>query len=397
MLAGQAQISAVLTHHWLVRRRGGEKVLEAIAELLGPTPVHTLLHDAAAYAWPPADLATQWERAELDASAQRNLKISTVHTSWLQRLPLARSHYAKFLPLMPAAARAVQLPNVDLVLCSDAALAKAMRPHPRSRVICYCHSPMRYAWEPAISREYAATLPAILRPLWPLVCERVRRADLAASRSVHQFIANSATVADRIRRCYGRESVVIHPPVDLPKSQALTPRQDYFLCVGFHVAYKRLGHAVAACERLELPLVVIGDGPDVTRLRGTTSSRIQFLGFQPDAVVHEHYRAARALLFPGEEDFGIVPVEAIAHGCPVIALNRGGARETVIPDLSGVLYDDPTIDGLVKAIEMLEHIDFDPKQMHEITQVFGRERFQRKLRELIEQALSDFTLPQANR
>lgn len=388
MLARQMQFSAVLTHHWLVRRRGGEKVLEALAELLGPTPLYTLVHDQKGYPWPPHELAKSWT-GDADAGPQSSGERPRVSTSWLQRLPGAVSNYAKLLPLMPAAARAVRLPDVDLVLCSDAALAKGFRPDPRSRVICYCHSPMRYAWEPAISREYAATLPALLQPLWPLVCARVRQADRMAARNVHQFIANSATVAERIMRCYGRESVVIHPPVDLPDSPTLTDRRDYFLCVGYHVAYKRLEHAVVACERLGQQLVVIGDGPDVTRLRGRASSRIRFLGFQPDSVVHEHYRAARALLFPGEEDFGIVPVEAIARGCPVVALGRGGARETVVPSLSGVLYEDATIDGLVAAIGRLTGFSFDPCRMHEFAQKFSRRRFHEQIAWQIEQVLAE--------
>lgn len=384
MSESQRPISAVLTHHWLVRRRGGEKVLEALADVVGPAPLYTLIHDPAVLPWPPADLESQWKAGRRAGSSE----MPRVQTSWLQRVPGALKHYGKFLPLMPAAARSVRLPDADLVICSDAALAKAFRPSPRSRVICYCHSPMRYAWEPELSREYAATLPAILRPLWPLVCAQVRQADLKASRNVHQFIANSATVAERIQRCYGCESVVVHPPVDLPESPTISERRDHFLCVGHHVAYKRLGHAVTACERLGLPLVVIGDGPDVVRLRGTTSERVRFLGYQPDSVVREHYQTARALLFPGEEDFGIVPVEAIAHGCPVLALGRGGARETVVPEATGLLYDDPTVDGLVNAIGKLDELVFDPNRMHDFAQRFRRERFRQQIRELIERVLA---------
>ncbi|MBI5864820.1 MAG: glycosyltransferase, partial [Planctomycetes bacterium] len=220
-------VSAVLTHHWLVRRRGGEKVLEALAELVRPdAPLFTLVHDSNGYANPLGSGGS--------GAARR------IVTSFLQRVPGARRHYPMLLPLMPSAARSMRLPPAELVLCSDAAIAKAMRPHEGSRVVCYCHSPMRYVWEPEISRQYAATLPAVLRPLWPLVCGRVREADRDAARRVDQFVANSAAVAERIRRCYDRPSVVVHPPVELPASPGPVEREDFYLCVGYHVAYKRL-------------------------------------------------------------------------------------------------------------------------------------------------------------
>jgi glycosyltransferase involved in cell wall biosynthesis len=289
---------------------------------------------------------------------------------------------------MPRAARAVKLPEVDLVLCSDAAIAKAMRPHPRSRVVCYCHSPMRYVWEPEISGEYRATLPAILRPLWPAVCAYVCRADFRAAQRIDQFIANSAAVAERIRRRYGRESIVIHPPVELPAAPGSEKREDFYLCVGHHVAYKRLWVAVEAVMRLGARLVVIGEGPDVDRLRRNDPLRnVTLLGYQPDVVVHDHYRRAKALLFPGEEDFGIVPVEAMAHGCPVIAFARGGACETVIDGVTGVLYERGLTADLVQAMMRAESVTFDPRTMFDRMQRFSRERFLREMRAAIEVTL----------
>ncbi len=351
--------SAVLTHHWLVRRRGGEKVLEALCELLPDSPIYTLVHDpkGAGAGWPD------------------------VHTSFLQRIPGGRRHYAKLLPLMPVAARRIRLPPVDLVVCSDAAIAKAMRPDPRSKVVCYCHSPMRYVWD--LAETYRASVPWLLRPFWKRTAARLRAADRHAAERVDLFVANSRHVADRIRRHYGRDSVVVHPPVDLPPAPATGTREDFYLCVGHHVPYKRLDLAVAACRRLKRKLIVIGNGPDVARLRGTQDQSVSFLGYQPDDVVRDHYRRAKALLFPGEEDFGIVPVEAVAHGCPVIAYGVGGASETVADGRTGVLFEEQTVESLAAAIERTEGISFDPVAMHVHTQRFSRARFLREMRELL--------------
>lgn len=371
--------SAVLTHHWLVRRRGGEKVLEPLAELLPGADIYTLIHDPAGY--PLAELVP-------DVAPVSNRCYPRIVTSLLQRIPGAIRHYPKLLPLMPRAARSLRLPDVDLVLCSDAAIAKAMRPDPRSHVVCYCHSPMRYVWEPEISAQYRATLPAVLRPLWPALCAYIRRADRRAAQRVNQFVANSTVVAERIRRCYGRDSIVVHPPVELPAAPGSEKREDFYLCVGYHVAYKRLWVAFEAAMRLGARLVVIGDGPDVDSLRRTgVSKNLTLLGYQPDDVVLDHYRRAKALLFPGEEDFGIVPVEAMASGCPVIAFARGGACETVIDGQTGVLYDRGLTADLVQAMMRAEQMAFDPRTMFDRMQRFSRERFLQQMRAVIATAL----------
>jgi glycosyltransferase involved in cell wall biosynthesis len=319
-----------------------------------------------------------------------------VHTSFLQHIPGAKRHYPKLLPLMPLAARRIKLPPVDLVVCSDAAIAKAMTPHPRSKVVCYCHSPMRYAWEKAIRKEYCATLPLALRGLAGLPMALVRRADYHAAQRVDQFVANSRHVADRIRRHYGRDSIVVYPPVDLPDAPATGPREDFYLCVGQHVPYKRLDLAVKACRKLGRKLVVIGEGPDVHRYSAREASPkrkrgsqplLTFLGFQPDGVVQDHYRRAKALLFPGEEDFGLVPVEAMAHGCPVIAYGVGGAAESVLDGQTGILFEQQTADCLATAIQRFETTTFDPIAMHAHTQRFSKPRFLHEIRSVLLSAL----------
>ncbi len=363
----------VLTHHWLVRRRGGEKVLEALAALFPDAPIFTLVHDPAQF---PAEINRR------------------VRASLLRWAPGARRFYPQLLPLMPAAYRAMRLPPCDVVLCSDAALAKAIRPPAGARLICYCHSPMRYAWEPAISADYRRSMPWVLRPLWPLVAAGARRADRAAAQRVHSFIANSATVAQRIGRAYDRAARVVYPPVDLPAAASTAPRESFYLCVGHHVAYKRLPIAVEACRRLGRRLVVIGDGPDVRRLHAArrrdpqAELHVTLLGWQPDAIVHDHYRRASALLFPGEEDFGIVPVEAQGHGCPVVALGAGGATETVSDGVTGVLYSDPSAAGLAAAIERHERTRYDPAVLNAHARRFSAERFAAEMRQVVNEALA---------
>lgn len=357
--------SAVLTHHWLVRRRGGENVLAALCRLVPGSPIYTFIHDAAGAGdgWPE------------------------VRTSFLQRLPGAKRHYPKLLPLMPAAARKMRLPAVDLVLCSDAALAKAMRPHADSLVVCYCHSPMRYVWD--LAETYAAALPVVVRPLWRALVPRLRRVDRAAAERVDLFIANSRHVADRIQRHYGRESTVVHPPVELPERPASGTREDFYLCLGYHVTYKRLDLAVEACTTMGKRLIVIGDGPDVDRIRRCTPPGVSLLGWQPQAIVHDHLSRAAALIFPGEEDFGIVPVEAVAHGCPVIAYGVGGAAETVVPGETGVLFERQTVECLCGAMRRFEQLSFDPVRMHADVQRFDRERFMRRMHEILSRALNE--------
>ena len=369
--AAPLNCSAVLTHHWLVRLRGGEKVLQALCELLPGAPIYTLIHD-------PQEICQGWP---------------PVRASILNRLPGVRRYYPKLLALLALAARSMRLPEVDLVVCSDAAVAKAMRPHPRSKVVCYCHSPMRYAWDEQLRRQYCRTLPLTQVVPFLLSTALARRIDAAGARRVDQFVANSRHVAARIRRDYGRDSVVVYPPVDLPAEPSREAREDFYLCVGHHVPYKRLDLAVEACTRLGRRLVVIGEGPEVKRLRGQSRPRgqgdITWLGWQTPEVIADCYRRTRGLLFPGEEDFGIVPVEAMAHGCPVVAYGVGGATETVSDGVTGVLFGEQHADALIEAMRRVESTAFDPVAMHAAMQRFSRRRFLEEMRGLLRRVRSD--------
>lgn len=363
------EVSAVLTHHWLVRRRGGEKVLEALAALVPDAPIYTLVHDAAGLAGSP-------------------LLRREIHSSFLQYIPGASRHYPRLLPLLPSAATQVHLPDVDLVLCSDAAMVKAMQPRKRSTVVCYCHSPMRYAYEHELYEEYRRTIPLLARPIFRAAVARARAIDRRAAERVDVFVANSHHVAERIRRSYGREAEVVHPPIEVPPTPSSGRRDDYYLSLGFHTAYKRLDLSVEACRRLGRKLVVIGTGPDVDRLRSAHPPNVEWLGWQPDHVVDDHLSRARALLFPGEEDFGMVPVEAFSRGCPVVAYGTGGATETVRPGVCGIWFEEQSVEDLVEAMRALEATTFDPCAMHREAQRFGAERFREQMRSVVDEALS---------
>ena len=359
--------TAALSHHWLVRRRGGEKVLEALARLLPPGELYTLVR------------GSDYPLAASDGA----LRAWRVQTSWLQRLPGAPTRYPQFAPLMPNAFRGLKLPPVELVVCSDAALAKAMRVAPTTKLVCYCHSPVRYAWQESLARSYRETLPAWQRPAWDWTMHRMRKVDYRAAQRVDQFVANSRHVAARIERCYGRESVVVHPPVELPPAPTPTAREEFYLCVGHHVPYKRLDLAVEACRGLQRKLVVIGEGPDVERLDLRREAHVDYRGWCPDEEMCDYMTRARALLFPGEEDFGIVPVEAMARGCPVVAYGVGGACETVLDGETGVLFPEQTGEALVTAMQRLETLSFDPAAMHAKMQRFSYDRFYDEMRRVL--------------
>lgn len=337
--AGRSTLSGLrvaLVHDWLTGMRGGEKCLEVLCRAFPEAGLHTLIHRRGALS--PA------------------IEAMAIRTSPLQRVPGVFRHYRKLLPVMPLAARSWRLRDIDLVISLSHCVAKAIRPPAGVPHVCYCFTPMRYAWEGREAYLDAWSDRPIRRALAGRLLDGLRAWDLATAARVSHFVAISETVRARIARCYGRESRVIPPPVD---ADFYTPcrveRDGPYLCVSALVPYKRVDQAVASCSRSGRPLVVIGEGPERARLERLAGPNVQFLGWQPDEVIRDHYRRCRALLFPGEEDFGIVPIEALACGAPVIALGLGGAAET-IDDLVGRTYREPTSDGLLAAIDAWESL-----------------------------------------
>jgi glycosyltransferase involved in cell wall biosynthesis len=327
-MEGKGEPRVVLVHDWLNGMRGGEKCLEVACRRWPRALLYTLLHQ-------PGAVAEVIERRR-------------IRTSWLQRLPGVHGYYRYTLPLMPLAASGWRVPPCDLVLSFSHCVAKAAQPPRGVPHVCYCFTPMRYAWH--LRDAYFGKARSPLTRLRDQVLHSLREWDRRTAARVSHFIAISRAVQTRIADCYGRPSTVIYPPVDTDfYSPAAVPREEYYLAVSAFAPYKRLDLAVAACTRLGRRLVVIGTGQDEARLRALAGPTVTFLGWQPASVLRDHFRRCRALLFPGEEDFGIVPVEANACGTPVIAFGRGGVMETIVPPASG---REPT--GLWFADQSLE-------------------------------------------
>jgi glycosyltransferase involved in cell wall biosynthesis len=346
-----------LTHDWLITLGGADRVLLALHDVFPQAPVYTALYDP---------------RGLPDAFAA-----VTVRASWLQRIPGALARHRWLLPLMPSAFRSFDLREYDVVLSSSHACAHGVRVRPGAVHICYCHTPMRYAWD--LQSLYEAALPSMARPVVRLALARLREWDARAAQRVDYYLANSHYIAGRIGAHYGRDATVIYPPVD---TNYFTPedrggREDYYLVVSRLVPYKRVDVAVRAFTNLGLPLVVVGGGPERRRLRALGGPTVTFAGHVDDETLREYYRGCRALVFPGEEDFGIVPVEAQACGRPVIALGRGGVLETVLPDRTGVLFSDQTADALAAAVRRFDPSHFDARVIRAHAEQFSRARFER--------------------
>jgi len=354
-----------VVHDWLTIPGGSEQV---VLELLGMFPeaeLFTSIYDPAP--WPSA------------------IKDRVVHASLLNRIPGARRHYPKLLPLMNAAFRAFDLSGFDLVISSSHACAKNVRTGPGTLHVCYCHTPMRYAWEEGfLEGEQVGRL---TRTLLPPLLARLRRQDLAGAAGPDVFVANSSYVARRIERFYGRSAEVVHPPVDVEHYLALEREpEDYYLAFGRVVPYKRVDIAVKACSALGRPLKVAGDGRAIEAARDGAGTGVEFLGKVSDRERDRLLGGARALLFPGEEDFGIVPVEAQAAGLPVIAYGVGGALETVLDGRTGVLFDAQDPAALARAIERFEALELDPAAIRRNAAGFGSGRFRNEMAAVIERA-----------
>lgn len=324
-----------LIHYWLVGMRGGEKVLESLCRMFPHADIFTHVVD-------PAKLST-------------TLTAHKITTTRVGRLPMATKMYQKYLPLMPRALEELDLTGYDLVISSEAGPAKGVIPPPDAPHLCYCHSPMRYLWDQYhIYRNGAGR---ITQAAMPLLAHSLRQWDVTSAARVDGFAANSTHVAARIQKYWRRESDVVHPPVavDAFSPCALNEIGDHYLWAGELVGYKRPDLAVEAFRKLDLPFVVIG-GPDsmVKKLQPLAGPKTKFLGKVPFADLKDHMARCRALIFPGEEDFGIVPVEVMASGRPVIGYGRGGLLDTVTENETGLFFREQSVDALIDAVERFE-------------------------------------------
>ncbi len=357
-----------LVHYWLVGERGGEKVLKAIHDLYPSAKIFTNVHDA---------------------KRTPSFDGANIETSFIQKLPFARSLYQAYLPLMPAALEALDLQDFDLVISSESGPAKGVLARPDATHISYVHSPMRYIWN--MYPDYMKRANPMVRAVFPFVANYMRMWDVTSSVRVDHIVSNSHNVAARVRRYWGRGSDVIHPPVDIDNYVLSRTDDGFYLYVGELVDYKRADILVDAFAKMKRRLVVIGGGgKDSEALEKRGNGAVRFLGRVDQATLSNHYARCRAVLFAAEEDFGIVPLEAMASGKPVIAYDAGGARESVIAGKTGLFFPEQTPEAVVKAVEDFEAIrsQFDPAVIRAHAETFATPVFQAKFKAYVERALN---------
>jgi len=362
-------LKVAIVHYWLVTMRGGERVVEALCEL-----------------YPDADIYTHVANPEVLSDTIRSHRIQE---TFIARLPGARRYYQKYLPLMPLALEQLDLRDYDLVISSECGPAKGVITTPQTLHVCYCHSPMRYVWD--MYWDYLRDVSKPMRPLARALLHYIRRWDLASAFRVDHFMANSAFVARRVHKHYRRDADVIHPPVDTEAFGLADSTADYYLMVGELVPYKRADLAVRAFSRAGERLLVIGAGEQLSELRRLAGPSVEVMGRQPSSVIREKYAHCRALVFPGEEDFGIVPIEAMASGRPVIAYGRGGALETVVEGRTGLFFDEQTEESLLAAVQKFEEIEdtFDPAEIRRHASAFDRQVFKAEFKARVDELMKE--------
>jgi len=362
-------MKVALIHDWLTGMRGGERCLEVFCELFPHAHLYTLLH--------------------VRGSVSKLIERMPIKTSFIQNLPFSKRGYRNYLPLFPIAIERFNLKGYDLILSCSHCVAKGIIPPPDALHISYMLTPMRYAWD--MYREYFG---ANKNKLIPSFIHYLRMWDVTSSQRVDNFLCISKHVQNRIMKYYRRDSEIIHPPIEISRFRLGNKKEDFFLIVSSLVPYKKINLAIEAFNRLGYPLKIIGSGLEEKKLRVIAKSNIEFMGWQSDAAVAKSYSACRAVIFPGEEDFGIVPVEAMASGKPVIAYGRGGILETVISyDLSagggktatGLFFHQPHVDSLIDAVERFNHIEgeLDPAAIRRHALQWDREIFKEKIKKSI--------------
>jgi len=372
----EARVAVV--HEWLGPYSGSEDVVVEMLRSFPGADLFTTVHDP-------------------DEMRGTPLEWVPVRTSFVQSLPGAKKRYRAYLPIMPLAVEQLDLRDYDLVISSNHAVAKGVLTRADQLHVGYVHTPMRYAWDLYLDYlEESGVSRGTKGVAARLVLHYLRLWDHAASDRVDAFLANSRYVARRIGKVYRRPARVVYPPVDVERYRADLPREDFYVAVSRMVPYKRMPMISEAFTQMKKPLVVIGDGPELERVRRAAGKNVRVLDHQPDEVVADYLQRARAFVFAAEEDFGIAPVEAQAAGCPVIAYGKGGALETVVPHpepgATGLFFDEPTPEALISAVERFEaHSgEFDPTDCHRNAERFGRERFSREFEAALEELWGRF-------
>ncbi len=363
-------MKVALVHDYLNQMGGAERVVIALHEMFPDAPIYTSIYDP----------------TRVDPAFQK----MDIRTSFMQKLPMVTKHHQPYLPLYPFAMEKLDLRGYDLVLSSSSAFGKGVITRPETMHICYCHTPMRWCWnyEEYIEREH---LGKVARTILPFLITKLRTWDQISAMRVDHFIANSPIVADRIRKYYRREAIYIPPPVEASRFafDPTTEVEDYFLVLSRLVPYKRIDLAIEACNQLQLPLVIIGNGRDLPRLKRIAGPTIRFLGKLPDQEVLHYYSHCRAFIFPGEEDFGITPLEAQANGRPVIAYGAGGALATIVDGVTGTFFHEQTVESLTAALASFNERTFDPFVIRNHALEFDTPRFRGRILQFIETKMNE--------
>jgi glycosyltransferase involved in cell wall biosynthesis len=356
-------MKVAIIHDYLNQYGGAERVLECFMDLFPDAPVFTII----------ADLSRMPIRFQ-------NVDI---RTSFVQSIPFSKRHYKKLISFFPLAVEQFDLRKYDLILSTSSAFAKGVITNPYQKHVCYCHTPMRYVWD--LYHQYLEeNKNPIYRLMLPLTLHKIRLWDQLSSQRVDYFIANAQNIANRIRKYYGRESIVIHPPVQLNQFNLAEKIGDYYLIVSRLLPYKRIDIVIEAFNQLKLPLIIIGDGYDRKRLESLAGKTVTFLGYQSDETIAEYYSGCLAFIMAGEEDFGITPLEAQASGRPVIAYGKGGALETVKPFETGLFFNEQTPASIIEVLSNFDSHSFNPITIREHASNFSQGQFKARIKDYIE-------------
>jgi len=366
-------MKTALIHDWLISSVGGaENVFQEIYSMF-PAPIHTLV----------------WNQEALKETV---FEQASIQRSFIDYLPWSRKNFRAYLPVFPMAIEQFDLRSYDLILSSSHCVAKGIKRHPDQLHICYCHTPMRYIWD--LSEEYlkdAGLTGGFKGAAARYFRQNLRDWDVKSSNRVDYFIANSHFVAERIQRIYGRDATVIYPPVNTDYFHLGTNKDDYYLTSSRLVAYKKIHLIVEAFAKMPTrKLIVIGDGPEMKKIRSIAGKNVQLLGFQTNSALREMVRKARAFIFAAIEDFGIAPVEAMAAGTPVIALRRGGSIETVVEEKTGVFIEEQSAASICDAVERFERFVWDPHAIRTHALQFSIGRFREEYRSFVETKTAAF-------
>jgi len=363
-------LKTALVHEWLTVLGGSERVVKSFTKILPQAPIYTSVYN-------PKTLGEYF-------SSQ------VIKTSYLQKLPFATKIYPKLLPLMPGAFEKFNLMDRDIVLSSSSSCAKGVITGAHTMHVSYIHSPMRYAWD--LYFDYLQDSGPVTRFFMKKLMPRIRQWDSLNTQRVDYLIANSSTVAQRIEKYYRRKAVVINPPVDTSWfNLAPSPSRDYYFTLSRLIPYKRIDLAVEAFNRLGKKLLIAGAGPELGRLKKMAKPNVEFLGRVSEEESRRLYQNAKAFLFPGFEDFGITPVEAMASGTPVIAYGKGGVRDSVVENITGVFFPHQSVESLIEGVEDFENRNWDPKICRKRADVFSVDLFEGKIQAFLEEKWQEFS------